>query len=102
LNAQHILGQCAALRATPGPPENFLARETSDRFEPGTKPTLIKNAKLWTGARNGSEIVYGDLYMDHGIVKAIGYIPRALYAKDDVVVIDADGAWVTPGLGTRG
>lgn len=98
LNAEHVLNQCASLRKVPGPPEDFLARAVSDRFEPGTKPTLIKNAKLWTGARNGSEIVYGDLLLDGGLVKAIGYIPRALYVEDDTVVIDAKGAWVTPGL----
>ncbi|CCM02332.1 uncharacterized protein FIBRA_04424 [Fibroporia radiculosa] len=99
LKAQRILAQCAALQAVPGPPENFLARDTSDRFEPGTRPTLIRNATLWTGARNGTEIVYGDVYMDRGIVKGIGYIPQALYAGvGDVEVIDAGRAWVTPGL----
>ncbi|KAI0920873.1 hypothetical protein AcW2_006015 [Taiwanofungus camphoratus] len=98
-NAQQVLRQCAALRATPGPPDNFLARHVSDRFEPGTKPTLIKNATLWTGARNGAEIVYGDVYLDQGIVKGIGYIPEHLYADiDDMLVVDAKGAWVTPGL----
>ncbi|KZT06435.1 composite domain of metallo-dependent hydrolase [Laetiporus sulphureus 93-53] len=98
-NAAQILSQCAALRQTPGPPEGFLERDSSDRFEPGTKPTLIKNAAIWTGARNGAEIVYGDIYIDKGVVKRIGYIPDSVYAKaDDVQVVDAQGSWVTPGL----
>ncbi|KAH9948764.1 hypothetical protein B0H21DRAFT_731862 [Amylocystis lapponica] len=99
LNAQQILGECAALRAKPGPPDDFLARESSERFEPGTKPTLIRNATLWTGARNGTEIVYGDIYLDKGIVKAIGYVPPHLHKDgDDELVVDAKGAWVTPGI----
>lgn len=101
-NAEAILSQCASLRETPGPPANFLAREESDRFEPGTKPTLIKNARIWTGARNGTEIVYGDVFLDKGVVKGIGYIPEALYARRrEVTVIDAKGSWVTPGLGAH-
>ena len=99
LNAENILSQCAALRETPGPPANFLAREESDRFEPGTRPTLIKNARIWTGARNGTEIVYGDVFLDKGVVKGIGYIPDALHANRDTLVVDAKGNWVTPGLG---
>lgn len=102
LNAETILAQCAALRETPGPPANFLAREESDRFEPGTRPTLIKNARIWTGARNGTEIVYGDVFLDKGVVKGIGYIPDALFARrQDTLVVDAKGNWVTPGLGTH-
>ncbi|PCH40798.1 hypothetical protein WOLCODRAFT_24274 [Wolfiporia cocos MD-104 SS10] len=99
INAQQILSQCAALREVPGPPANFMARETSDRFENDTRPVLIKNAKLWTGARNGSEIVYGDVFMDRGIVKRIGYIPEATYANvEEMEIVEANGAWVTPGL----
>ncbi|KAI0677231.1 composite domain of metallo-dependent hydrolase [Trametes maxima] len=98
LAAQNILRQCAGLRAIPGPAADFLDRERSDRYEPGTRPTLIKNATLWTGARNGSEIVYGDILLDKGLVRGIGYIPEALYADGDTDVVDAHGGWVTPGL----
>ncbi|KAH9855025.1 composite domain of metallo-dependent hydrolase [Lenzites betulinus] len=98
LGAQDILRQCAGLHAVPGPPSDFRERERSDRFEQGTRPTLLKNATLWTGARNGSEIVYGDIFLDNGLVRGIGYIPEALYADRDVDVVDAHGAWVTPGI----
>lgn len=75
-------------------------RMQSDRFEDGTRPTLIKNAHIWTGARNGTETVVGDVLLSGGLIKGIGYIPR--YIVDDLtdlVTIEADGAWVTPGLG---
>ena len=99
-----ILEQCARLRNVPGPgpssESDLLHRERSDRFEPGTRPTLIKNVTLWTGARNGTEIVYGDILLDKGLVQAIGYVPEWDYSKYDTDVIDAQGGWVTPGLGT--
>jgi hypothetical protein len=100
-NAQLIISQCAALNALPGPPVNFLAREVSDRFEPGTKPTLIRNATIWTGAHNGTEVVFGDILLDGGIIKGIGEIPDFKLASvtDDLVTIDANGAWLTPGIG---
>ena len=102
INAQQILHQCAMLRATPGPPEDFLDRESCDRFENGTKPTLIRNAAIWTGARNGTETVFGDVLLDKGIVKGIGYIPLHLYSQiEELQVVDAKGGWITPGLGTH-
>jgi len=100
-NAQLILNQCAALNILPGPPVNFHAREVSDRFEPGTKPTLIRNATIWTGAHNGTEVIFGDILLDGGIIKGIGEIPdfRLAGVIDDLVTIDANGAWLTPGIG---
>ncbi|KAI0268341.1 composite domain of metallo-dependent hydrolase [Gloeopeniophorella convolvens] len=96
LNAQEILTRCASLKMKPGPPSNFLERGTSDRFEEGTPATVIKNATIWTGDKNGTEIVYGDILLDKGIVKAVGHVPRTLMR--DTITVDAGGAWVTPGL----
>ncbi|KAI0329537.1 composite domain of metallo-dependent hydrolase [Cubamyces sp. BRFM 1775] len=96
--ADAILRQCASLHTAPGPPEGFHERVSSDRYEPGTRSTLLKNATLWTGARNGTEVVYGDVLLDKGLVRSIGHIPRALYVDRDTDVVDANGAWVTPGL----
>jgi hypothetical protein len=99
LEAQEILMRCASLRMTSGPPLNFADRSVSDRFEEGTPATLIKNATIWTGQKNGTEIIYGDLLLDKGIVKAIGQVPRS--PLHDVRTVDAGGAWVTPGLSAR-
>lgn len=98
LNAQQILNRCAKLKAIPGPPSSFVEREVSDRFEPGTKATLIRNATIWTGGRNGTEIISGDLLLDGGIIKGVGKIPNARL-PDDLIEINAMGAWLTPGLG---
>jgi hypothetical protein len=99
LNAPEILMRCATLKARPGPPSNFLERKVSDRFEEGTPATIIRNATIWTGEKNGTEIIYGDLLLDKGIVQAVGQVPRT--PVHEAHTIDARGAWVTPGLSTR-
>jgi imidazolonepropionase-like amidohydrolase len=62
---------------------------------------------IWTGARNGTEIVYGDVLLDKGLVVAVGYIPPSLLDRvtsssqsgtTELRVEDLGGAWVTPGL----
>ncbi|KAI9064852.1 composite domain of metallo-dependent hydrolase [Trametes sanguinea] len=98
LAAQDLLRKCAARHVAPGPAFGFRDREASDRFENGTRPTLIKNATLWTGARNGTEVVYGDIFLDKGLIRGIGDIPEIVYANKDTYVVDARGGWVTPGL----
>ena len=96
LDAQEILTRCASLRMKSGPPLNFEDRSASDRFEEGTPATIIRNATIWTGRENGTEIISGDLLLDKGIVKEIGQVPRT--PLRDVRTVDAGGAWVTPGL----
>lgn len=79
---------------------NFHSRMRSDRFEEGTRPTLVQNARIWTGMENGTEVVYADILLDKGLIKGIGHL-RGLsvqtYGKE-LVVVDANGSWVTPGL----
>jgi hypothetical protein len=99
LDAPQILMRCATLKARPGPPSNFLERKVSDRFEEGTPATIIRNAAIWTGDKNGTEIIYGDLLLDKGIVQAVGQVPRT--PVHEAHTIDARGAWVTPGLSTH-
>ena len=99
LDAPQILLRCATLKATPGPPSNFLERKESDRFEEGTPATIIRNAAIWTGEKNGTEIIYGDILLDKGIVQAVGQVPRT--PVHEAHTIDARGAWVTPGLSTH-
>ena len=99
LDAPEILMRCATLKARPGPPSNFLERKASDRFEEGTVATIIRNATIWTGEKNGTEIIFGDLLLDKGIVQAVGQVPRTPIHEGHT--IDARGAWVTPGLSTH-
>jgi hypothetical protein len=97
-DAAEIIDRCNALKALPAPPRNFHQRSHSDRFVDGTPPTLFKNASIWTGRVSGNEIVAGDLLIDKGLIKAIGFIKDTTLAEyKDLVVIDAEGAWITPG-----
>ena len=72
----------------------------SDRYVSGTNPVLLQNAKVWTGERNGSEVIFGDVFLDKGLIKAFGYIPQRLLdnAGSSLQVHDVRNAWVTPGL----
>ena len=79
---------------------DFFSRSHSDRFEDGTRPTLIQNAKIWTGWQNGTEVLRADIFLDKGIIKSIGHLrgPSIHQYGKDLEVFDAKGAWVTPGL----
>ena len=95
---------CKSIRTPAGPPKTCAKRTESDRFVPGTRPVLLRNGMIWTGARNGTEIVYGDVLLDKGLVLAVGYIPPSLLdgisqaGTNEIRVEDLGGAWVTPGL----
>ena len=102
INAQGIINKCQALNRLPGPPPDFHDRAKSDRYEPGTKPVLVKNAKIWTGRDEGYEVVQGDLLLANGIIKAVGHVSEALRKRyKDATVIDAQGSWLTPGYVLR-
>ncbi|KAI6000811.1 hypothetical protein EDD15DRAFT_2362285 [Pisolithus albus] len=90
-----ILARCSALDMSPGPPPEFYSRSVSDRYEPGTSAVLIRNATIWTGSAGGNEVVAGDILLDHGLIQLIG---TQLDVPDDALLIDAQGAWVTPGI----
>lgn len=97
--AAAALSRCVALRQKPGPPARFYERHESDRYVPGTKPVLLKNAKIWSGDKNGTDVFYSDILLDKGIIKGIGRTATRLAKrfKDDIDVIDVKHAWVTPG-----
>lgn len=98
-HAATSLARCRSLQAKPGPSRDFYKRTQSDRFEEGTRPILIKNARIWTGDVNGTEVVDADILLDKGIITGIGRVEHFQLNtyKDDLVVIDAKNAWVTPG-----
>ncbi|KAJ7225059.1 hypothetical protein B0H12DRAFT_1328757 [Mycena haematopus] len=101
LSTRQIHPQCLSLDTPLDPPLGFTATRTesgSDRFVPGTRPTLLKNAKILTGARNGTEVIFGDVLLDKGVILAVGYIPELLTLDRNLDVIDAEGKWISPGL----
>lgn len=97
--AATAVARCRALHAKPGPSPSFASRSQSDRFVPGTKPYLLKNARIWTGEKNGTEVLHADVLLDKGLIKGIGQtaVKAAKAYKDDIVVVDVKGSWVTPG-----
>ncbi|KAI5118175.1 hypothetical protein M0805_008416 [Coniferiporia weirii] len=96
-NAAQISARCENLKLTPGPPPTFKDRTSSDRFVPGTKPMLIKNATIWTGRIDGLEVIKGDVLIADGLIKSIGRVSVA-HLYDDLTTVDAGGAWITPGI----
>jgi len=96
------LEHCRYIATTPGPSADFHQREHSDRFEAGTKAVLLKNAKIWTGNKDGSEVIEGDVLMANGLIKSVGQADvrmlEDLRAEGDVDEIDVDGKWVSPGM----
>ncbi|PIL26899.1 hypothetical protein GSI_10037 [Ganoderma sinense ZZ0214-1] len=97
-DATGILDKCSLLNTKPGPPPDFYARAQSDRFVAGTKPTLIKNATIWTGGDNGLEVLHADILLDRGLIKQIGQIDGNSFAQGSVYHVDAHGKWVSPGI----
>jgi len=103
-----LVKKCQNIRAPAGPPASFQpssrvkSRNGNERWVSGTPPVLLQNAKIWTGAENGTQMIDGNILLDRGLVIAVGDIPASLLAEHDVhgqlQRIDVEGKWVTPGL----
>ncbi|KIJ15978.1 hypothetical protein PAXINDRAFT_99322 [Paxillus involutus ATCC 200175] len=102
LHAAETLARCRSLNLKPlaVPAAGFSSRSQSDRYEPGTKSVLIRNASIWTGLQDGTDVVHGDILLEQGIITAVGDLSWLvnLPVNKDVTGIDAKGAWVTPGI----
>ncbi|KXN89583.1 hypothetical protein AN958_05450 [Leucoagaricus sp. SymC.cos] len=99
VNTQEILSRCAAMKATPIVPQTFRSRKSSERYELGNNATLVRDATIFTGKDNGREIIRGDILLDRGVIRGVGRIPaRTIDEAENLTVIEARGAWVTPGL----
>ncbi|KAI0789155.1 carbohydrate esterase family 9 protein [Abortiporus biennis] len=99
-HALNALERCQSLHRTPQVSLDFTKRSRSDRFVEGTKPILIKNAKVWTGGHNGTEVVNADILLDNGLIKGLGVYATSFVKSysSPLTVIDANGSWVTPGI----
>ena len=86
------------LHVQPGPPADFSQRTESDRFVDGTRPTLIRNASVWTGDPSHYEIIGADILLDKGIIKFVGQVSEEnLVEYENLFMVDVGGSWVTPG-----
>jgi hypothetical protein len=99
-NAADIIARCRQLAMPAASPPNFHSRSRSDRFEEGTRPILIQNARIWTGNKNGTEVVHADILLDKGLIKSIGHLRgfSIQHTAKNLSRVDAKGSWVTPGL----
>ncbi|KAJ7722728.1 hypothetical protein DFH07DRAFT_1006316, partial [Mycena maculata] len=98
LHAETTLARCRSLNVKPAPPPSFNQRTQSDRFQPGTRSVWIKNATIWTGLVDGLEVLKGDVFIHKGLVVATGVVEQTLLDLQEYDTVDAEGAWVTPGI----
>ncbi|KAJ7178858.1 hypothetical protein C8R43DRAFT_871685 [Mycena crocata] len=98
IHSDITLARCRALHMKPAPPAEFNLRKESDRFQPGTRPVLVRNATIWTGRVDGLEIIKGDILMNGGIIVATGVVEQSVLDSHDYDTVDVQGAWVTPGI----
>ncbi|GAA5969186.1 hypothetical protein JCM21900_004720 [Sporobolomyces salmonicolor] len=92
---EETIDRCWTLHDKPGVPASFWNRTQSDRFVAGTPPVLIRNATVWTGLHDGKQVLYNyDVLLDRGLIVGIG---EGLSAQG-LKVVDAKGAWLTPGI----
>ncbi|KAJ7579295.1 carbohydrate esterase family 9 protein [Mycena floridula] len=100
LHAATALARCRNIHLPAGPPKDFYSRKESDRFVPGTRPTLIKNGKIWTGSDSGAEVVRADILIDKGIIMGVGHFGRAILDEyaGNLVEVDAEDSWISPGI----
>ncbi|KAI0266867.1 carbohydrate esterase family 9 protein [Gloeopeniophorella convolvens] len=102
IHAEQSLTRCRSLDLKPGPSPDFHERVRSDRHAPGTPPTLILNARIWTGSANGTEALEGHVYFDQGVIKGVGEVDvelvKRLHRQNSLTIVNAQGAWITPGI----
>ncbi|CEQ43009.1 SPOSA6832_04872, partial [Sporobolomyces salmonicolor] len=92
---EETIDRCSTLHDKPGVPASFWNRTQSDRFVAGTPPVLIRNATVWTGLHDGKQVLYNyDVLLGRGLILGIGEGLNAQGLK----VVDAKGAWLTPGI----
>lgn len=94
------ISRCDSHNLKAGQYPSFQERTESDRSVAGASPILLRNARIWTGARNGTEVIRGDLLLENGLIKGVGHISQSILTNlaDDLVTIDVRNAWITPGL----
>ena len=84
------------LNTLPSPPKDFYSRKESDRFDASLAPkhpVVVRNVTVLTGeVTEGLEVVFGDVLLDKGLIKAVGNIGKV---DGQVEEIEANVAWVT-------
>lgn len=87
--------QCRFKAARAGPPPGFAKRTENDRVLPNTPRTWIRNATVFTGEEIQPHM---DVLLDHGLIQAIVPTRASPSSEDEAHSVDAQGAWLTPGI----
>ncbi|KWU41045.1 hypothetical protein RHOSPDRAFT_27892, partial [Rhodotorula sp. JG-1b] len=101
---QHTIDRCEDLHVLPGPPDDFLGtRQKSDRATDTTPHVLIENARVWTGKVDADgkyqTLQNATLRLRDGLIVEISEGGAAApTAEKEETVVDAQGAWITPGI----
>ncbi|GAA5993130.1 hypothetical protein JCM10908_001303 [Rhodotorula pacifica] len=98
--------RCEDLHTLPGPPDDFIKnRVKSDRVTDTTPHIIVHNARVWTGelvhsGGGGYQVLENaTLELRDGLIVGIhDNKDGRLSAGKDVIVVDAQGAWITPGI----
>ena len=104
------LAVCSKLRAKPQDPIG-AGRKRNARYIDGHKATLIKNATVWTGepaddgtsakdarAGVGYSWINADVFLEFGLIKAVGKDLDVNSLSSDYIVWDANGRQLTTGI----
>ncbi|KAL7420676.1 hypothetical protein Q5752_004627 [Cryptotrichosporon argae] len=97
---QEGIEQCKVLaRPPPNPKRVDASRKVSDRFVAGTGDVWLRNGTVWTGEKDGEEILYGaSVLLSGGVIKKIGDADEVAALAKDADVVNLEGAWLTPGI----
>ncbi|KAK8845279.1 hypothetical protein IAR55_005992 [Kwoniella newhampshirensis] len=95
--------QCKLIEHGPPVKKPFTSsRKVSDRYVPSTKAVWLKNATVWTGEKDGKEILRQvDVLLDGGMIRRIGKssdTQKAETLSREIEEVDLKGLWVTPGI----
>ena len=100
---------CSQLRRKPQDPVGH-GRDRNARWVPGHKPTLIRNATVWTGepaagtstddARRGKGYswITSDVLLEYGLIARVEANISTASLPDDVLIYDARGRQLTSGI----
>ncbi|KAJ0338995.1 hypothetical protein COL154_010480 [Colletotrichum chrysophilum] len=95
------LGTCAKLHHKPVDPTGY-GRARNSRYVDGHRPTLIRNATVWTGEpvkeKANFSWIQADVFVEFGLIKNVAETISVKELPEDVLVYDAKGCPLTAGI----
>ncbi|KAF4823414.1 hypothetical protein CGCSCA5_v001986 [Colletotrichum siamense] len=95
------LATCAKLHHKPVDPAGY-GRARNSRYVDGHRPTLIKNATVWTGEpvkeKANFSWIQADIFVEFGLIKNVAETISVKELPEDVLVYDAKGRPLTAGI----